>query len=185
MRLLFGLGNPGREYGWTRHNLGFLVIDNLAFQHKIELSKLCFQAVIGEGMIDQERIVLVKPLTFVNRSGISLVQILNSYGLDPVDIVVISDDINLQPGQLRISRSGSDGGHRGLRSIIESLGTEEFPRLRIGVGMPGGEKELVDYVLSEFREREWKIIEQAIERAIQALGVIVVGGIDKAMREYN
>ena len=99
--------------------------------------------------------------------------------------MVISDDINLEPGQLRISRSGSDGGHRGLRSIIESLGTEEFPRLRIGVGMPGGKKELVDYVLSEFREREWEIIEQAIERATQALGVIIVGGIDKAMREYN
>jgi len=134
MRLIFGLGNPGRDYTHTRHNVGFMVIDNISKKYKIHLNVYRFQALIGEGRIEEERVILAKPLTFVNEAGRSLYQIKEGYQIEPSKMIIISDDVDLKLGKLRIASKGGDGGHKGLRSIIESLQTREIPRLRVGIG---------------------------------------------------
>jgi len=185
MRLIFGLGNPGREYAHTRHNVGFMVIDNLSKKYKIHLDVYKFQALIGEGRIGNQSVILARPLTFVNEAGKSICQIKESYQIDPSEMIVISDDADLTLGRLRIAGKGGDGGHKGLRSIIQALKTEEIPRLRVGIGRPEGDMELRDYVLEEFAPQEREVIEEVIERASQAIEAIILQGIQKAMKEYN
>ena len=185
MRVIFGLGNPGKDYEQSRHNVGFGVIDKLSQKHRIKLNKYSYQAWIGEGEIGKEQVFLVKPLTFVNAAGISLFQIKQEHETSLEDIMVISDDVDLELGKLRLARKGGDGGHKGLRSIIEFLGTEEFPRLRIGIGRPQQKIELKEYVLGEFTSREKKIIEEAISKASQAVEMVIRQGIDETMRHYN
>lgn len=185
MRVIFGLGNPGKDYEQSRHNIGFRVIDKLSQEHRIKLDKYSYQAWIGEGEIGKEQVFLVKPLTFVNAAGISLFQIKQKHETSLEDIMVISDDVDLELAKLRLARKGGDGGHKGLRSIIEFLGTEEFPRLRIGIGRPRQKIELKEYVLGEFTSREKKIIEEAISKASQAVEMVIRQGIDETMRHYN
>jgi len=185
MRVIFGLGNPGKDYEQSRHNIGFRVIDKLSQEHRIKLNKYSYQAWIGEGEIGKEQVFLVKPLTFVNAAGISLFQIKQKHEISLKDIMVISDDVDLELGKLRLARKGGDGGHKGLRSIIEFLGTEEFLRLRIGIGRPQEKIELKEYVLGEFTSREKKIIEEAISKAGQAVEMVIRQGIDETMRHYN
>ncbi len=185
MRVIFGLGNPGKNYEQSRHNIGFGVIDKLSQEHRIELDRYSCQAWIGEGEIGKEEVFLVKPLTFVNAAGISLLQLRQKHKTSLEDIMVISDDVNLELGKLRLARRGGDGGHKGLRSIIEFLGTEEFPRLRLGIDRPDGKVELQEYVLGEFTFREKKVIEEAINRASQAVEMVIRHGIDETMKHYN
>ncbi len=185
MRVIFGLGNPGKDYEQSRHNIGFRVIDRLCQEHKIELNKHSYQAWIGEGEIGNEEVFLVKPLTFVNAAGVSLLLLKQKHKTSLEEIVVISDDVNLELGKLRLARRGGDGGHKGLRSIIEFLGTKEFPRLRIGIDRPGQKIELKEFVLGEFSCREKKVIEETISRASQAVEVVIRQGIDEAMKLYN
>ena len=185
MRVIFGLGNPGKDYEESRHNIGFRVIDKLSKEHRIELNKHSCQAWIGEGEIGKEDVFLVKPLTFVNAAGLSLFQLKQKHEVSLEDIMVISDDVNLELGKLRLARRGGDGGHKGLRSIIEFLGTEEFPRLRIGIDRPEQKIELKEYVLGEFTFREKKVIEETISRASQAVEMVIRQGIDETMKLYN
>ncbi len=185
MRLIFGLGNPGREYENTRHNVGFLVVDSLSKKYRIHLDFYKFQALIGEGRIEGERVILAKPLTFVNEAGKSIYQIKEDYGIEPFETMIISDDADLRLGKLRIAGSGGDGGHRGLRSIIQTLQTKEIPRLRIGIGRPEDRMELRDYVLTEFTPPERQIIEETIERACQVIRVMITRGLGEAMGKYN
>ncbi|TKJ46949.1 aminoacyl-tRNA hydrolase [Candidatus Aerophobetes bacterium Ae_b3a] len=185
MRVIFGLGNPGKAYEQSRHNIGFRVIDKLSQEHRIELNKHSCQAWIGEGEVGREEVFLVKPLTLVNAAGVSLLQLKQKHEVSLEDIMVISDDVNLELGKLRLARRGGDGGHKGLRSIIEFLGTEEFPRLRLGIDRPEEKVELKEYVLGEFTFREKKVIEETISRASQAVEMVIRQGIDETMKHYN
>jgi len=185
MRVIFGLGNPGKDYEESRHNIGFRVIDKLSQEHRIELNKHSCQAWIGEGEIGKQEVFLVKPLTLVNAAGVSLLQLKQKHKTSLEDIMVISDDVNLELGKLRLARRGGDGGHKGLRSIIEFLGTEEFPRLRIGIDRPEEKIELKEYVLGEFTFREKKVIEETISGASQAVEMVIRQGIDETMKHYN
>jgi PTH1 family peptidyl-tRNA hydrolase len=185
MRVIFGLGNPGKDYEQSRHNIGFRVIDKLSQEHRIELNKHSCQAWIGEGEVGKEEVFLAKPLTLVNAAGVSLLQLKQKHEVSLEDIIVISDDVNLELGKLRLARRGGDGGHKGLRSIIEFLGTEEFPRLRLGIDRPEQEIELKEYVLGEFTFREKKVIEETISRASQAVEMVIRQGIDETMKHYN
>jgi len=185
MRLIFGLGNPGREYKNTRHNAGFLVVEALSKRYDIHLDTYKLEALIGEGQIEKERVILAKPLTFVNEAGRCIYQLKENYQMDTSELIVVSDDADLSLGKLRIASRGGDGGHKGLKSIIQSLRTEEIPRLRIGIGRPESNMELRDYVLEEFTSEQRQIIEEATERASQAIEVIILQGIQEAMMEYN
>ena len=185
MRLVFGLGNPGREYYKTRHNVGFLVIDCLSEKYQVDVENYCFRSLIGEGKIKGEKVILAKPLTFVNESGFSLKEIKTHYQLSPEDIIVISDDADLPLGRIRIAKKGGDGGHRGLRSIIQSLKTENFPRLRIGIGRPLEGMNLEDYVLEEFTPSEWELMELIIQKATLAIETVLTQGLDEAIQKYN
>jgi len=185
MRLIFGLGNPGEEYKDTRHNVGFLLIDKLSQLYKISLDVFKFQALIGEGKIAEEKVILVKPLSFVNNAGKPLLELKRSYEVKNEDIIIISDDVDLEKGRIRITSKGGDGGHKGLRSIIQFLETSEIPRIRIGIGRPEEEVDLRSYVLGKFTPLEREIIEESIKRAIEAIKVMILEGIEKAMREFN
>jgi len=185
MKLIFGLGNPGEEYKDTRHNIGFLFIDRLSELYKIPLDIYKFQTLMGKGKIVGEKIILVKPLCFVNEAGKSLYEVKQNYEVKNEDIIVISDDVDLERGRIRIASKGGDGGHKGLRSIIQYLGTSNIPRIRIGIGRPEEKMDLRDYVLGNFTFEERKIIKESIDRATRAIKVIVLEGIEEAMREFN
>lgn len=184
MKILVGLGNPGEKYTKTRHNLGFAVVDRLAGRFGVEVGTRRFRSLVGEVPLDANRLLLVKPLTYMNRSGPTVKRVLEHYTCSMTSLMVICDDINLPPGKLRIRRKGSSGGHKGLESIIESLGSTEFPRLRIGVGPPpqGGAS---DYVLAPFPKREAGVIEEALETACEAVLDWMRSGIDQCTKKYN
>jgi PTH1 family peptidyl-tRNA hydrolase len=184
VKLIVGLGNPGKEYQGTRHNVGFEVIDTLARRHGIRLRKRLCKALIGEGTIGGEHVTLAKPLTFMNLSGEAVAELAHRYRLETQDIIVITDDVNLPLGRLRIRTRGSSGGHKGLRSIIQSIGSEDFPRIRIGIGQPE-QTNMVDFVLSRFSRSERRIVREAIERAADAVEVILAEGIEQAMNRFN
>ncbi len=179
------MGNPGRQYERTRHNVGFDVIDALAGRFQIDVREKKHKALIGSGAIAGRRVMLAKPQTFMNASGESVAEILSYYGLDPEeDLLVVSDDINLPPGAIRIRKQGSAGGHNGLKSVIEQTGTKGFCRLRVGVGEKRGD-DLVGHVLGRFSKEERALIDGAIEDAADAAEMIAAGGADRAMNEYN
>lgn len=183
MKLIIGLGNPGRQYQGTRHNIGFSTIDILARRHRIHVRSRRSKSLVGEGIIASEEVVLSKPLTFVNLSGQAVGGLVRRYKLDMKDVLVICDDVNLPLGRLRIRTSGSAGGHKGLKSVIHSLGTEDFVRIRIGIGSPAGH--MVDHVLSRFQRNEREAVRHAIERAADSVETYLVSGIEQAMNQFN
>jgi peptidyl-tRNA hydrolase, PTH1 family len=183
-KLVVGLGNPGTKYQGTRHNVGFEVIDRLAQGGARPSFARKFDGLIAEAEIDYRRVLLLKPETFMNLSGRSVGQALRFYKLTPADLLVVCDDLSLPLGKLRIRPSGSDGGQKGLRDIIAQLGTEQFARLRIGIG-ERGEVDAADYVLSRFRTAERPIIDDALILATQAVAVWVTQGLDTAMNRFN
>ena len=184
MYIIAGLGNPGKQYENTKHNVGFLTIDVLAEKLGIRVSKIKHKALTGEGFISGEKVILVKPQTYMNLSGESIREILSFYKADPERLVVIYDDIDLPMGSLRIRKKGSAGTHNGMKSIIYQIVSEDFPRVRIGIG---GERkgDLADYVISGFRKEDRKTVEDSILRAADAVICTVEKGIDIAMGEYN
>lgn len=182
---IIGLGNPGGEYDRTRHNVGFEVIHALGNAHDIKIGRPRAAAVAGTGRINDERVVLAMPLTMMNASGVAAVRLCHIYDLEPSDLIVIVDDLNLDLGQLRLRRGGSAGGHNGLKSINEKLGTKEYPRLRIGIGSPPGGMNARDWVLSEFAPEEREAAQQAIKRACACIEAAVTDGIEAAMNEFN
>jgi len=184
MKLIVGLGNPGAEYSGTRHNVGFAVIDTLARRHGIAVTKRSFKAVYGEGQIEGERVVMARPMTYMNNSGEAVAAIARYYKIDPADVIVVLDDIALDPGRLRLRFKGSAGGQKGLKSVIQHLGTEETPRIRIGVGAAPPD-DRVGHVLGRFRREELPLIEEAIGRAADAVECALREGFENAMNRYN
>lgn len=185
MKLVVGLGNPTARYDKTRHNVGFEVIDALADKYNIALDTMKHKGMYGKGKIDGQSVILLKPMTFMNLSGESVALVSGYYKVAPEDIIVIYDDINLDVGRLRIREKGSAGGHNGMKNIIAHLGTEEFPRLRIGVGMKPPKMDLADYVLSHFSEEEQALMNQGYDKACEALKLLLLNDIPQAMNQYN
>ena len=186
MFIIAGLGNPGREYENTRHNIGFLVIDDIAKKYQITMLERKHKAVIGKGYIDGHKVVLVKPLTYMNQSGESIRQATDYYKVDvTTKLVVVSDDISLDVGQLRIRKKGSAGGHNGLKNIILHLGSENFIRIRMGVSDKPQGYDLKDYVLGHFTDKEKKVLEETSGKAAEAIRMILQGDVDGAMNRYN
>lgn len=185
MKLVIGLGNPGRTYLRTRHNLGFRVVEELANRAGLRFSKRQFTAEIADGTIAGQRVLLVKPQTFMNASGDAVAPLAGYYHVALEDVIVIHDDLDLAPGKLRLRRQGSAGGHRGIISLIERLGTQEFPRVKLGIGHPTPPLEVVDYVLQAFPESEQSAINDTVLRAADAVEVILGEGIEAAMQRFN
>lgn len=186
MKLIVGLGNPGREYAATRHNVGFMVIDRLAHKIGLAVEKKKFKALVGQGQLSHEKVLLAKPQTFMNLSGEAVSALLHWYKLETADLIVVFDDMDLPPGKLRIRLEGGSGGHKGMESIIRELGSESFTRLRIGVGKPEmPDFDGADYVLSRLAGDDLKTFEEAVNSAVDAICCIVDEGLEVAMNVYN
>ncbi|MDN5292915.1 MAG: peptidyl-tRNA hydrolase, family [Eubacteriales bacterium] len=183
MKIIAGLGNPGREYENTRHNIGFMVVDELARFLGLAFCGEKFCALVAEGLVDGEKVLLLKPQTYMNLSGLSVAEAARFYKLEPAAILVVYDDMDLPPGKIRLREKGSSGGHKGMQSVIDHLGTDAIPRLRIGIGRGPGQG--ADYVLSPFREEEKPIIEEAVRRGAEALTCWLKEGMAAAMNKYN
>lgn len=184
--LIAGLGNPGREYENTRHNAGFLAVDRIAGTYGAQVNRIKFKGTAGSCAIAGRRVLLLKPGTFMNLSGQSVREAMAFYKIPPERTLILFDDINLAPGRLRVRRKGSDGGHNGMKNIIYLSGSDQFPRIKIGVGQkPSPEYNLADWVLSRFTDQERKALEEALEKACGAAELIVRGEIDRAMNLYN
>ena len=186
MYLIVGLGNPGKEYENTRHNIGFDVIETLAAQEKIDILEKKHKGLVGKGYIDGEKVILAKPLTYMNLSGESVAEVMNFYKLDPdEEMIVIFDDISLEPGRIRIRKKGSAGGHNGIKSIIAMTGTQGFSRIKVGVGEKPQGWDLADHVLGRFSSEDRAKVEEAIGHAMDAAVLMMQGETDKAMNIYN
>lgn len=186
MKAIIGLGNPGRDYKWTRHNIGYEVINKLAYDNNIDMNKEKFRAVTGEGHIGFEKVIFIEPITYMNLSGESVREFVSFYKLEPEDIIVVCDDINLPVGSIRIRQKGSDGGQKGLRNIIYQLGYDNFTRVRVGVGEKPPKWDLAKYVLSKFTEEEHNDIIKGITDAGNAITMIIKqGNCAEAMNKYN
>jgi PTH1 family peptidyl-tRNA hydrolase len=185
VKIVVGLGNPGSKYDGTRHNIGFLVIDRLAQQHHIALDQRRCDALLGLGKSHEEPLLLAKPETFMNRSGVAVAALLQQYGVTAADLVVIYDDLDLPLGRIRIRTKGSAGGHRGVSSIIEHLCAVPFNRIRIGIGRPPEGTVAIDHVLAPFGAAEMTDLAKAIERSAAALDCLIHEGAAAAMGVYN
>ena len=184
--LIVGLGNPGAKYEMTRHNAGFLAVDLFAIKENFNIKKLKFHALVGDVKIGGKKCLVMKPQTFMNNSGESVGEAAKFYKIPPENIVVISDDISLDVGNIRIKRKGSAGGHNGLKSIIAHLGSENFIRIKVGVGKkPFADYDLADWVLGRFPKEKESDLKQALENAVDSIPYIVNNQIDKAMNLYN
>lgn len=186
MYIIVGLGNPGKQYENTRHNIGFDVIETLAEQDHVAVLEKKHRAIIGKGFVSGQKCILAKPQTFMNRSGESVRQLLDYYKADETtELIIISDDVSLEVGQIRIRKKGSAGGHNGLKDIIAHLGHDNFVRVKMGVGEKPSGYDLADYVLGHFNSEERKVMDEAAERAAEAIRAIIAQGPDAAMNDFN
>lgn len=183
MKIIVGLGNPGKEYSRSRHNVGWLAVDELARRWQIDMSRERFTGWFGDGSISGKKVGLLKPLTFMNRSGRSALAAVQFYKIEAEDFMVVTDDLNLSLGRLRIRKQGSAGGHNGLADLVEKLGTNAFPRLRIGIG--GHRGGMVSHVLGNFGADEKDVIEDAVVRAADAVECWISDGMDACMNRFN
>lgn len=186
LKIIAGLGNPGNRYKNTRHNIGFCVIDRLASCYSMKLKEEGDRYRYGRGKISGEDIILLQPLTYMNKSGEIVGELMRYYKMMPKDVILIYDDIDLDTGQLRVKARGGSGGHRGCSSVISYIGTEDFLRIRIGIGRPlSSSNDIVDYVLSEFTHDEMPIMEKAVEDAAEAVTMIIGNDTAGAMNKFN
>lgn len=184
--IIVGLGNPGREYESTRHNAGFLAVDNLADRLGVKVDRLKFKSLCGDAMIGEHRVLLMKPSTFMNNSGEAVREAMRFYKLTADHLLVLFDDVSLDVGRLRIRRQGSDGGHNGIKSIIYLIGADDFPRVKIGVGKkPHPDYDLVVWVLGKFQKADGELLDKVFDTAAEAAVLIVSGEIETAMNRYN
>lgn len=184
--IIAGLGNPEPKYEITRHNAGFLAIDRIADNANVSIKKMKFHALIGEAELGGERCLLLKPLTYMNKSGEAIAEAMRYYQIPPERVLILFDDISLDPGKLRIRQKGSAGGHNGIKSIIEMTKSSDFPRIKIGVGKkPHPDYDLADWVLSKFKKDELPLMDEAFTNAADAAAMIVSGSVDHAMNRYN
>ena len=184
MKLFVGLGNPGKKYEGTRHNMGFMAIDLLADQAQIDVDKEVFHGLMGRGKIFNEDVILFKPTTFMNLSGTAVQEVVHYFKIELADVVVIYDDMALEPGKIRLRKEGSSGGHKGMQNIIDCLSSDQIKRIRIGIGEPG-EWDNVDFVLSKPLKEEQPLIDEAIANAVRALKEMLKSDFDRAMNNYN
>lgn len=185
MKLIAGLGNPTPQYEGTRHNVGFEVLDRMAEQYRIPLDTAKHKGFYGKGRVEGQQVILLKPMTYMNLSGESVAEAARYFKIAPEDVIVVYDDINLDVGRLRIRPKGSAGGHNGMKNIIAHLGTDVFPRIRVGVGMKPPRMDLAAYVLSRFSAEEQAAMEAAYDRACQAAVLLLQGQMGQAMNTYN
>lgn len=183
--MIVGLGNPGPVYRHTRHNFGFLALDELAEELNIQVKRLKFKAMIGEGRFGESKVVLVKPMTFMNESGRAVAPLLRYFKLPLSNLLVIHDDLDLPLGTLRLRPSGGTSGQRGMASIITHLGTQEFPRMRLGIGRPPGQMDPVDYVLKNFLPSENELLAIVLRTAVEASQNFIKEGLTQTMNKYN
>ena len=183
--VIVGLGNPGGEYAGTRHNIGFWSLDRLAKEHSVTFSRRKRSALVGEGVVEGRRVALAKPRTFVNRSGGAITYLLARFRVSPRKLLIIYDDINLPVGKLRLRPRGSAGGHNGIKSIIEAVGTQDFPRMRVGVGRPSSDGNQIDHVLGAMSPEEQEATDDALKRVVQAVSTLLTEGIDATMSKFN
>lgn len=183
--IIVGLGNPDRKYENTRHNTGFITIDSVAEKYGAMIDRLKFKAYCATAEICGEKVLLMKPQTYMNNSGEAVVEAMNFYKIPPENVIIIFDDISLDVGNMRVKRKGSDGGQKGMRSIIYLSGSDAFPRVKIGIGHKPERWDLADWVLSQFSADERKLIDEAAEKTANAVELIIQGNIDKAMNLYN
>lgn len=185
VRLVVGLGNPGAEYAGTRHNAGFWVLDELARRLGVTVGRRAFLGLTGEALVGGQKVLLLKPQTYMNRSGESVRAALQYHRLEPSQLLVICDDLDMVLGKIRLRPQGSSGGHRGLQSIADHLGTTEYPRLKIGIGRPETRDDVVDYVLGSVSGEEREALTQAVARAADAAEAVLADGVDAAMNRFN
>ena len=185
MKLVVGLGNPGRKHEGTRHNLGFLIIDQIARQNRVTIKKKLCEALVGEWSNDGDRVLLAKPQTYMNRSGESVQCLLDHFRLPPEDLIVMYDDLDLAFGRIRIRPTGGAGGHRGVVSILESLSAAQFYRVRVGIGRPPQGMDPVDFVLEHFTVQEMDQLDEIVSRASDAVVSLLREGGQRAMEQYN
>lgn len=183
--VLVGLGNPGREYHQTRHNVGFMVIDELCQQFNLHLSRMQAKALVGNGILEGRKVILAKPQTFMNLSGKSVASLVKFYKIPLSQLLIVLDDLDLPLGMLRMRPGGGSAGNKGLMSIIEYLGTEEFPRMRLGIGRPPGQKNGADYVLENFQNGDMELVKEVLAKASKAAQTFIANGIDQAMNQFN
>lgn len=185
MYLIVGLGNPESEYSKTRHNMGFNVINELSKKYNIPVEKSKFKGLYGTGIIENEKVALLKPQTFMNLSGESLIEIVNFYKIPLENIIIIYDDIDIEPGNIRIRKSGSAGTHNGMKSIIEHLGTTEFSRIRVGIGKPAEHIDMITHVIGGVSKSDLETLQIGVEKARDAVIEILKNDISSAMNKYN
>ena len=184
MYIIVGLGNPGKQYENTRHNMGFLAVDLLAEKYNIDVNKIKFKSLVGEGRIAGQKVLLVKPQTYMNLSGEAVRQAMDFYKIDPEELIVIYDDIDIPTGTFRIRKKGSPGTHNGMRNIFQHIQTNDFPRIRVGIGS-GKKENLIGYVTGGISKSEQEVLADVLKNSADSAACIIEKGIDKAMNEYN
>lgn len=185
MYLIVGLGNPEQDYSETRHNMGFNAINKLAEKYEIDVNKKKFDSLYGEGIIEGEKVILLKPQTYMNLSGNAIIQVVNFYKIQMANICVIYDDMDIEPGKIKIRKKGGPGSHNGMKSVVSNLQTEEFARIRIGIGSPKENQDTISYVIGAIPKEEVKTLENGVLQAVEAVSTIIKEGIDKAMNKFN
>ena len=185
MYLIAGLGNPEEEYERTRHNMGFDVINKLSEKYDIKVNKTKFNSLYGTGTIEGEKVILLKPQTFMNLSGQAVRDFISFYKLTPKELIVVYDDLDIEPGSIRIRKQGSPGSHNGMKSVTHELGTEDFCRVRVGIGNPEYKGDLLNFILNKIPDNQYEVLSSGIEKAKDAVTTILKDGIDKAMNLFN
>jgi len=185
MYLIVGLGNPESDYSRTRHNMGFDVVNKISEKFDIKVNKTKFKALYGNGIINNEKVILVKPQTFMNLSGEAVQEFVNFYKVENKDLIVIYDDIDTNPGKIRIRKSGGPGTHNGMKSVVGCLETGDFARIRVGIGEPEHKGDLINYVIGHVPEEDYEYLKKGIDRAAEAVEEIIKNGVDIAMNKYN
>lgn len=185
MYLIVGLGNPESDYARTRHNMGFDVINKIAEKFNIKVDKSKFKAEYGTGIINDEKVVLVKPQTFMNLSGEAIQEFVNFYKVESKDLIIIYDDIDTKPGTIRIRKTGGPGTHNGMKSVVSCLNTTDFTRIRVGIGNPEFKNDMINYVIGHVSDDEYKVLQVGVEIASEAVEEIIKNGVDIAMNKFN
>lgn len=185
MYLIVGLGNPENEYSNTRHNMGFDTINKLAKKNNIEINKNKFKGLYGTGIIQDKKVILLKPQTYMNLSGESIKEVIDFYHINPEEILIIYDDMDTEKGNIRIRKKGGPGSHNGMKSIVENLQTTDFGRIRVGIGQPEYKNDMINYVIGKIPEEEQKKLQEGVNKAVEAIEEILKSGIDIAMNKFN
>lgn len=185
MYLIVGLGNPENEYAHTRHNMGFDTINKISENNNINVTKSKFNSLYEIGSIQDQKVVLLKPQTYMNDSGKAVKQAYDYYGIMPENLIVIYDDIDVEKGKIKVRKKGGPGSHKGMISVIENIGTTEFARIRVGIGQPQFKSDMINYVIGSIPEDEQKVLEQGVEKAAEAVEEILKNGVDIAMNKFN